>query len=63
MPPGHWTIARFGAVLMGEGPHVMSWALKGGYEADPLSPKAADRMFDQTAAILLQDAGDLAIGV
>lgn len=60
VPPGRWTIARFGAVLLGEPPRVMSRALKGGYDADPLSARAADKMFDSTARILLQDAGEAA---
>lgn len=60
VPPGRWTIARFGTVLLDEGVKVMSRATKGkAYEADPLSPKAADRMFDSTTKILLEDVGKL----
>jgi hypothetical protein len=56
VPPGRWTVARFGATLVGEPPRAMSQALKGGYEADPYSRKAADLLYDQTAGILLKEA-------
>jgi len=56
VPPGRWTIARFGMTLVGEPPRSMSSALKGGYEADPYSRKAADLLYDHTARILLADA-------
>ncbi len=55
-PPGRWTLARFGAVVLGEPPRAMSRALSGGYEADPYSQAAADALFDHTAAILKADA-------
>jgi hypothetical protein len=57
VPPGRWTIARFGMTLVGESPRSMSAALKGGYEADPYSRKAADLLYDHTAKVLLADAG------
>ena len=56
VPPGRWTIARFGMTLVGEPPRAMSAALKGGYEADPYSRKAADLLYDNTAKVLLADA-------
>jgi len=56
VPPGRWTIARFGMTLVGEPPRAMSSALKGGYEADPYSRKAADLLYDNTAKVLLADA-------
>ena len=56
VPPGRWTIARFGMTLVGEPPRSMSSALKGGYEADPYSRKAADLLYDNTAKVLLADA-------
>jgi hypothetical protein len=56
VPPGRWTIARFGMTLVGEPPRSMSSALKGGYEADPYSRKAADLLYDHTAKVLLADA-------
>jgi hypothetical protein len=56
MPPGRWTIARFGMTLVGEPPRSMSAALKGGYEADPCSRTAADLLYDHTAKVLLADA-------
>lgn len=60
VPAGRWTIARFGTILLDDSVKVMSRATKGpAYEADPLSPKAADQMFDNTAKILLEDAGKL----
>lgn len=56
VPPGRWTIARFGMKLVGEPPRSMSSALKGGYEADPYSRKAADLLYDHTVKVLLADA-------
>lgn len=60
VPPGHWTIIRFGAVLLGESSRWMSRALQGGYEADPYSPEAAETLYDNTAGVLAKDVGALA---
>ena len=57
VPAGRWTILRFGAVLLGEAPRMMSRALSGGYEPDPFAPVSADDMFQHTLGPLLQDAG------
>jgi hypothetical protein len=57
VPPGRWTLARFGMTLVGEPPRAMSAALKGGYEADPYSRKVADLLYDSTAKVLLAEAG------
>jgi len=57
VPPGRWTVARFGMVLVGESPRAMSRALVGGYEADPYSRQAADLLYDKTAKVLFADAG------
>jgi hypothetical protein len=56
VPPGRWAIARFGAVLVNEPPRAMSAALSGGYEADPYSPAAADRLYDGSIGIVLKEA-------
>lgn len=56
VPPGRWAIARFGATLVGEPSRAMSEALSGGYEADPYSPAAADRLYDATIGVVLKDA-------
>ena len=56
VPPGRWAVARFGAVLVGEPPRAMSAALSGGYEADPYSPAAADRLYDGSIGVVLADA-------
>jgi hypothetical protein len=60
VPPGRWILARFGLTLVGETPRAMSAALKGGYEADPYSRKAADLLYDNTVKILLADTGPVA---
>ncbi len=56
VPPGRWAIARFGATLVNEPPRAMSSALSGGYEADPYSPAAADRLYDGSIGVVLKDA-------
>ena len=60
VPRGRWTIARFGAVLLGEPPRAMSQALQGGYEPDCFSPAAADLMYRNTAESLVKDTPELA---
>jgi hypothetical protein len=60
VPHGRWTIARFGAVLLGEPPRAMSLALQGGYEADCFSQAAADSMYRNTAQVLVNDTPALA---
>jgi len=61
VPAGRWTILRFGSVLVGEGPRMMSRALKGGFESDVYSPKAADKMFDSTLAVVAKDSKSLPV--
>lgn len=60
VPPGRWTILRFGAVLLGEGPRWMSDLLHGGYEADCYSVAAAEVAFTNTVGVLARDVGALA---
>jgi len=57
VPPGRWAIARFAVTLVGEPPRSMSAAVSGGYEADPYSPAAADRLYDGSIGVVLADAG------
>lgn len=54
VPPGRWSIMRFGSILVGEAPRVMSAVLKGGFEADAYSVKAADQLYDNTISVLLK---------
>ena len=60
VPPGRWAIARFGAMLVNEPPRAMSAALSGGYEADPYSPAAADRLYDGSIGVVLKDTAGAA---
>jgi hypothetical protein len=61
VPPGRWTILRFGYTLEGQRTRNPSAGGAGGYEADILSRAAIERHFENTAEPMLGDAA--AVGV
>ena len=60
VPPGRWTVMRFGWTTVGQPARVSAG---GGYEVDVLSTKGADLMFDTAAVRMLEVTGKTAPGV
>jgi len=56
VPPGRWTILRFGYTLEGQRKRAESAGDRGGYEADMLASAAIERHFKNTAEPVLADA-------
>lgn len=59
VPPGKWTLLRFGYILSDNQIKNTSYE-SAGWEIDPLSAEALDHHFKNTAAKLIEDAGPLA---
>jgi hypothetical protein len=56
IPEGEWVILQFGYMLSGNEAKLASSGMHG-WEIDPMSARALDRHFDNTAVKLIQDAG------
>ena len=63
MPPGRWTILRFGYTLEGQRTRAQSANGDGGYEADMLSSAGIEKHFRVTAEPILADAEAVGGGV
>jgi alpha-L-rhamnosidase len=59
VPEGDWTVLQFGYMLSGAMTKLPSGELRG-WEIDPMSAKALDHHFDNTARKMIEDAGSLA---
>ena len=63
VPPGRWTILRFGYTLEGQRTRAQSANGDGGYEADMLSSAGIEKHFRVTAEPILADAEAVGGGV
>lgn len=56
VPPGRWSILRFGHTLLGQRTRALSTGGRPGYEADILSSAAMETHFKNTAGPMLEDS-------
>ena len=56
VPPGRWTILRFGYTLEGQHIRAQSAGGRGGYEADMLGSAGIEKQFKNTAEPMIADA-------